>query len=475
PTLAVQKMIKRLEGAFALGIMIKKYPNYLFAARCGSPLVLGISSDDLYIGSDALALSAWTNKVCYLKEGDMAVLKKDGQAFSYTVYDSNNNEVQRPIQQSNINMSTITKGTFDHYMLKEIYEQPKSILETLENLLYIKTLEPKGDLATIDWNTIKNIVLIACGTSYYACLVAKYWFEKISKIKVDVDIASEFRYRSPVLNSYDLAIVVSQSGETIDTLSALKMLKNSGCLVSAIVNVDESSIAREADFVFLTQAGPEIGVASTKAFTSQLITFMVLVLESAFKKGNITNDYYKQNIENISHLPKKTLDVLKLNEKIQILSNSLTSVNSALFLGRGTNYPIALEGALKLKEISYIHAEGYPAGELKHGPIALIDKSMPVIVIAPHDEWFEKTSSNVQEVIARGANVIFITDYVGEELMRKQGITNIPYVTINFESDVFTNSIFYSIIVQLLAYYTAYYKGTDVDQPRNLAKSVTVE
>jgi glucosamine--fructose-6-phosphate aminotransferase (isomerizing) len=475
PVEAFQKTLSQLHGAFALVVLLKDYPDLLLAARFGSPLVLGYGDDEMYVGSDALALAPWTSTLCYLEEGDLAVIDRSNHRFLIDLYNKEGQKVERPLHKTRFNLEAVSKGNFSHFMLKEIHEQPKSLSETLQSFIDIETYEARESLLAIPAQNLKRIVLIACGTSYYACMVAKYWFEGIAKISVDVDIASEFRYRKPVLDQYDLAIVVSQSGETIDTLWTVRQFKESNVKVAAVVNVEESSIARESDFVLHTQAGPEIGVASTKAFTSQLLTFAVLALWAAFKKGHVSKEAWKESVDSFIKLPLEILSTLKLDEDIQHISQKLVTARDVLYLGRGTNYPIALEGALKLKELSYIHAESYPAGELKHGPIALIDHQMPVIVMCPYDEWFLKTLSNVQEIIARGAYVIAITDQEGHEHFKQQALKNTDFIILDAFKNEWTTPILYSIPIQLLAYYTAFFKGTDVDKPRNLAKSVTVE
>ncbi|CAO5675513.1 MAG: Glutamine--fructose-6-phosphate aminotransferase [isomerizing] [Holosporales bacterium] len=475
PEVAFKKMLQQLHGAFALVVLLKNYPHHLFVARFGSPLVLGISDSDLFIGSDALALAPWTSTLCYLEEGDMAVLKRENDTLKYEFINKQGDSVTRALHQTRLNLEAVSKGAFNHYMLKEIHEQPKCLAETFQSFIDLNDLMPRESLTMIPVQNIKRIALIACGTSFYACQVAKYWFESIAKVSVDVDIASEFRYRSPVLDQYDLAIVVSQSGETIDTLWTVRQFKENNVKVIGIVNVEESSIDRESDFTLLTQAGPEIGVASTKAFTSQLLTFSILCLYTAFLKNSISKDAFKESLKSLMHLPGEILKTIKLDEYIQHISDKLIQASDVLYLGRGTNYPIAQEGALKLKELSYIHAEAYPAGELKHGPIALIDHKMPVIVMAPFDEWFLKTLSNVQEVLARGAYVIAITDSFGAQEFKKQALKNVDFIIVESEKDSLTAPILYTVPIQLLAYYTAYFKGTDVDKPRNLAKSVTVE
>lgn len=475
PLDAFQHTLKDLKGAFALGVLIQDRPDLLLAARCGSPLVLGYEEKNIYIGSDAIALAPWTTTLCYLAEGDLAVVEKKESTFSVSLFNALGEKVERPIHKSKMNIEAVTKGGFSHYMLKEIYEQPEILAETLESLVDITTYELNQPLEQFNFTSTKRIAFVACGTSYYACMVAKYWFEKIARISVEVHIASEFRYAHPVIDQYDLTIVVSQSGETIDTLWALKQVKEEGGKVAAIVNVDESSIARACDYLILTQSGPEIGVASTKAFTSQLLVLSLLVLKSALDKNLLSTEQWQEHINALIHLPSVLVETLQMDHHVQDLTKLLVDSYSALYLGRGTNYPIALEGALKIKEIAYIHAHGYAAGELKHGPIALIDRKMPVIVIAPFDEWFEKTLSNVQEVLARGAYVIALTDQEGEHHFRAHNLKNTHFITLKSISNPILNPIVYSVLIQLLAYYTAYFKGTDIDQPRNLAKSVTVE
>lgn len=476
PFEAFKKMTKEIQGAFALAVIFEDFPNQLFVARSGSPLVIGYGENDIYIGSDALALAPWTDTISYLEENDIAlIMLNDAQQFDVKIFDHYHHEAYRPMHKTSIHLDAISKGNFSHYMLKEIHEQPKSISDTLQSLVDIDTLEPRENLKKLPLDKVKKIAFIACGTSFYGCKIAKYWFESLAKVSVDVDIASEFRYRKPILDQYDMVIFVSQSGETIDTLSALKMVKAAGICVMSIVNVEGSSIDRASDFTILTQSGPEIGVASTKAFTAQLLVFAVLTAWVAFKKGEITEDVWAKTIKGFIETPSLMLEVLSMIDDIQQIAHRFVDCKDILYFGRGTNFPLALEGALKLKELSYIHAEAYPAGELKHGAIALIDQKLPVVVLAPYDEWFHKTLSNVQEVIARGAHVIAITDREGIKHFRSQIHKNIDYLVMNHDSDFLLNPLLYSIPMQLLAYYTAFFKGTDVDQPRNLAKSVTVE
>lgn len=469
PEIAVQETITKLEGAFALAIIFKDNPNMLIGARRGSPLVLGINKDELFLGSDAWALAPWTQRVCYLEEGDLVIMHKS-QDFTYKIYDEHNKPVNRPIKELNLTSGAVNKGNYSHFMLKEIFEQPQTISDTLLSLIdeQRKTIKisPPFDFT----NKSLRIRLISCGTSYYACLVAKYWFEKTARIMCEVDLASEFRYRDPVLNSDDVCLFVSQSGETIDTLAALSLVKDMGCKTVAIVNVPESSMARQAHEHILTLAGPEIGVASTKAFTAQLMVLNVLALQAAEQRGVLNKNAITNHLTELLHVPKQLSQVLKNVSEFDKLGFRLSQARDILFIGRGTNYPIALEGALKLKEISYIHAEAYAAGELKHGPIALIDKVTPLIAITPNDTWFEKTASNIQEVAARGAPIFVLTDK-SDFTVNAQEFQSIKLPTATSDA----NPFIYACAMQCIAYYTALHKGTDVDQPRNLAKSVTVE
>ncbi len=475
PLTAVQKTLTKLQGAFALAILFKDAPDTLIATRHGSPLVLGIKENELFVSSDAVAFAPWTQQVCYLEEGDLAVLNA-GDCFSYELYDRDGHKVDRPLRRSQITGESVSKAEYSHYMLKEIFEQPTVLSDTLQSLLNLENQKVSLKDIDLNWKMLNRIQIIACGTSYYAGLVAKYWFEKWAGIAVDVEIASEFRYRSPVMSSNTLNILISQSGETIDTLAVLSQLKEHGHQVLALVNVPESSIARKADYVLQTLAGPEIGVASTKAFTSQLMVLACLCLKTGKERDVIKPDVYESLVQALVSLPGMISYVLQNSEIYQKLALGFTTARNCLYLGRGITYPIALEGALKLKEISYIHAEGYAAGELKHGPIALVDLTMPVVVLAPYDEWFEKTLSNLQEVIARGAQLLCLTDQKGEEKIRQQIKAGYSMEIVVFpQVDTFIEPILYTIPVQLLAYYIALLKGTDIDQPRNLAKSVTVE
>lgn len=459
--------MKRLTGAFALGVIFAGHENLMIAARQGSPLAIGIGDGESYLGSDAIALAPLTQKLIYLNDGDWAVMTAD----SIQIFDSQDNEVEREIKTSALSGAGIGKGGYRHFMLKEIYEQPQVIGDTLHTFVNPAnrsvTLPPLGfDLASIN-----KMTLIACGTSFYACIIAKYWFEKIAKISVEVDIASEFRYREAPMEEGGAALFISQSGETIDTLAALRYARSQNQHILSVVNAPESAIARESDAVLHTNAGPEIGVASTKAFTTQLTVLACLCVALAKARGVINDDEQAKLVSALTEVPARAAEILNHDERIAEIAGGVAEARDALYLGRGTSYAIAMEGALKLKEISYIHAEGYAAGEMKHGPIALIDEDMPVIVIAPTDDLLDKTISNVEQVMARGGRLIFLSDAEGvSRIDNKQAQTvTLPAV------DPFVSPILYAIPVQLLAYHVAVLKGTDVDQPRNLAKSVTVE
>lgn len=465
PEIAVKETLSKLHGAFALAIIFSENPDTLIGARRGSPLVIGINDSDLFLGSDAWALAPWTQKICYLEEGDIVVMKRSNH--SYVIFDEKNQEINRPIKHLNLALGAASKGKYNHFMLKEIFEQTQTLSDTFLSLIDEETFQVRTDLPFNFFEQFTNITLIACGSSYYASSTAKYWFEKYSNIPCAIDLASEFRYRDPILYKDNLCIFVSQSGETTDTLAALKLAKDRGCKTLAIVNVPESSMTRAADYNILTLAGPEIGVASTKAFTAQLAVLCILALMIAKEKNlNCAHEYLKE----LLHVPKLISQVLLNISSFDILGQRLSKTKNVLFIGRGTNYPIALEGALKLKEISYIHAEAYAAGELKHGPIALVDQETPLIAIAPNDNWFEKTISNIQEVASRGAPIIVLTDDSSFTINCDE------FCKILLPKTNTINTCFiYTIAVQCIAYYTALHKGTDVDQPRNLAKSVTVE
>jgi glucosamine--fructose-6-phosphate aminotransferase (isomerizing) len=467
PQLAVAGVLKRLRGAFALAMLFAGHDGLLIGARRGSPLAVGFGEGEMYLGSDAMALSTWTHRVLYLEEGDWVVIDNNGA----TVFDAEDRLVDRPIHAVALSPAMIEKGNYRHYMLKEIFEQPQVIGDALATYLHPATRLPILPQGGPDWTKVGRLTIIACGTSYYAAMTAKYWFEQVARLPVEVDIASEFRYREAPMEHGGAALFISQSGETADTLAALRYAKSQGQSIVALINVPESSIAREADLVLPILAGPEIGVASTKAFTCQLTVLMCLVLAVARARGAIDAAEQARLCAALSEVPARALEVLNNDDKIREIALWLANARDVLYLGRGAIYPLALEGALKLKEISYIHAEGYAAGELKHGPIALIDDSVPVIVIAPHGPLFEKTVSNMQEVLARGGRVVLLSDTKGLATEGKNAaeIIEMPAV------DSFVAPVLYAIPVQLLAYHTAVAKGTDVDQPRNLAKSVTVE
>ncbi|GGO06475.1 glutamine--fructose-6-phosphate aminotransferase [isomerizing] [Iodidimonas muriae] len=464
---AVKDTLDQLEGAFALAILINGEDRVMFGARRGSPLVVGYGEGESYLGSDAIALAGLTNRICYLEEGDWVQLSND----TVQIFDMTGAAVERPVTLSAATGALVDKGNHRHFMLKEIYEQPTVVGQTLSS--YIDPLNLRIVLQDLcfDPKTISRVTLIACGTSYYAAMVAKYWIEHYAHIPVDVDIASEFRYRAPVLSQGGLAVFISQSGETADTLAALRHCKQAGQTVAAIVNVPESTMAREADMVFPIHAGPEIGVASTKAFTCQLSVLAALAIGFGVLRKTIDRSLEATLVQALSEVPSRMAEVLHHDEKLRDIAADLANARDVLYLGRGTDYPIALEGALKLKEISYIHAEGYAAGELKHGPIALIDQAVPIVVIAPMGPLFEKTVSNMEEAIARGGKVILMSCKDGLKNHSDMAMASIELPQVH----PMATPLLYALPVQLLAYHTAVHKGTDVDQPRNLAKSVTVE
>ncbi len=470
PQSSVGAALERLQGAFALAILFEGEEDLLIGARQGSPLVIGIGEGEMFLGSDAQAVSPFTNRVVYLDEGDWCVLRREG----YEVIDRDGTNVDRGVAIVQTAGGAVEKGNYRHFMQKEIFEQPESTARTLG--AYINGLEqsvslPEADPA-LDWSAISHIHMIACGTAYYATAVAEYWFEQLAGIPVKTDIASEFRYREPALPAHGgLAIFVSQSGETADTLAALRYCKAAGLKTAGIINVPTSTIAREVDLVLPTLAGPEIGVASTKAFTAQLCALASVVIAAGRARGKLTRDDEKHLVATLGELPRLISQSFKLDQQIARLAHHFAKASDVIYLGRGVHYPIALEGALKLKEISYIHAEGYASGELKHGPIALIDEETPVVFVAPHDRLFDKSLSNLQEVAARHGQVLLISDRRGLE-----AAGDTPAYQIEMpECDAFIAPILYALPVQMLAYHVAVEKGTDVDQPRNLAKSVTVE
>ena len=467
PADAAAKAISELDGAFALAMVFAGHPELVIGARNGSPLAIGYGAGEMFLGSDALALAPLTQRICYLEDGDIAELNADGAV----IRDRAGAVVERPVRETATLGDAVGKGNFDHYMLKEIYEQPTVIGDTLLSFFNPATGTVNLPDLPVDFARLERLQMLACGTSWHAALIARYWFEGLARLPVDVDIGSEFRYRKPVLPDGTAALAISQSGETADTLAALRLTQELGLPGLALVNVAESTMAREADGMLLTHAGPEIGVASTKAFTTQLTVLACLALAAAKARGAIDHEREATLSAAIAEVPARASEVLRHDEKLRELAAEVASARHVLFLGRGTGYPVALEGALKLKEITYIPAEGFAAGEMKHGPIALIDEDIPIIVVAPSDDLFEKTASNMQEVIARGGRVIFLSDADG--IARLGGLAaasiEIPAV------DPFVAPILYTLPVQLLAYHAAVLLGNDVDQPRNLAKSVTVE
>jgi glucosamine--fructose-6-phosphate aminotransferase (isomerizing) len=468
PVEAMAETLRRLEGAFALAVLFAGEDDMLVGARRGSPLALGHGKGEMFLGSDAIALAPFTQSITYLDDGDWAVVTRR----SVQIFNDRGVVVERPTVHAVAASLTVDKGNHRHFMQKEIYEQPEVISHTLGHYVDFaacRALLPED--APIEFGRLGRLAISACGTAHYAGLIGKYWFERLARLPVEIDIASEFRYREMPLESDGLALFISQSGETADTLASLRYCAAAGQRIGAIVNVPTSTIAREAEYVLPTLAGPEIGVASTKAFTCQLTALFALAVAAGRQRNAISAAEETRLVTAAIEVPRHAAHALKLEAEIEVLAKDLAKTADVLYLGRGTSYPLAMEGALKLKEVSYIHAEGYAAGELKHGPIALIDETIPVIVIAPHDALFEKTMSNMQEVAARGGRIILLTDRRGAEE------TSLPTMATLVLPDVAPElaPIVYSIPVQLLAYHTAVVRGTDVDQPRNLAKSVTVE
>ena len=466
PVHAVFNALRRVEGAFALAMIFAGYDDLMIVARQGSPLAIGYGDGEMFVGSDAIALAPFTDAIAYLEDGDWAVLTRKGIA----IRDRNGKAVERPVTRSQANALLIDKGNYRHFMAKEIHEQPEVIGHTLAG--YVDLATNRVDLPSLpfDFATLRRLSISACGTAFYAGLVAKYWFERWAKLPVDVDIASEFRYRETALEQGGAALFVSQSGETADTLATLRHCRAQGQHIISVVNVRESSIARESDVILPTLAGPEIGVASTKAFTCQLTVLACLAIAAGKARGVIGPDLEAELVQALAEVPRHMGTVLRDEQPYETLAHNLAKAHDVLYLGRGLSYPVALEGALKLKEISYIHAEGYAAGELKHGPIALIDENMPVIVIAPRDDLFDKTVSNMQEVAARAGKIILVSDAdaasTGCAVTARLAVPPLHR---------FVTPLVYAVPVQLIAYHTATFMGTDVDQPRNLAKSVTVE
>jgi|TARA_B110000444_G_scaffold256335_1_gene292479 glucosamine--fructose-6-phosphate aminotransferase (isomerizing) len=466
PLDSVFKTLKKLKGSFALGIIFKNFSDTIIGARRGSPLAVGYAKQENYIGSDSYALKSMTNKISYLNDGELCVLTKDEVSF----YDENLKKVNKKIHTLSENEAEVDKGEYKHFMLKEIFEQPATVKNCISE--YIDSLKKDINIYNfpIEPNNINKIFLIGCGTAYNSCLTAKYWFEELTSIEVEVDIASEFRYRKLKFNSNNLYIFVSQSGETADTAAALDLCKKNNVKTCSIINVVESTIARNSDWVLPIHAGTEIGVASTKAFLGQLIVLYILCLKLASIRKDINQNTYEKHLENLKVIPEALKECLKAENKVQLMAKEFLKAKGSMFLGRGSSFPIALEGALKLKELSYLHAEGYPAGEMKHGPLALIEEGLPVIILAPKDKYFEKTLSNMQEVIARGGKILFITDNKKESVNEniRFGL-RVPHL------DTLLSPILLTVPLQMLAYHVALLKQCDVDKPRNLAKSVTVE
>jgi len=467
PQEAVAEVLPKLRGAFSLAITFRRFPDILIGARLGSPLVVGYGDGEMYLGSDALALAHLTQQISYLEEGDWAVISQEGAE----IFDAENNPVERETRHSGASAAAVEKGNFHHFMQKEIFEQPTAVAQTLTS--YLRRSDNSVALPQFDFDlsAIKRLTIVACGTSYYAGLVAKYWFEHFAKLPVDVDVASEFRYRDPVLEDGGLALFISQSGETADTLAALRHCKQAGQTIGVVVNVPTSTMAREADLLLPTHAGPEIGVASTKAFTCQLAVLAALAAHMAVVKGRMSREEEKEVVQHLLEVPASLNAALDHDEDIAAMAHLIAPARDVLYLGRGQDFPLAMEGALKLKEISYIHAEGYASGEMKHGPIALIDEKVPVIVIAPSGPLFEKTVSNMEEVRARGGKIVLISDAEGLAEAGEGCMATIEMPRVH----PLIAPMVYAIPVQLLAYHVACVKGTNIDQPRNLAKSVTVE
>ncbi len=466
PVAAVYQTLAHLQGAFALAMIFRGYEDLMIVARQGSPLAIGYGDGEMFAGSDAIALAPFTDRIAYLEDGDWAVITRQGVA----IRDRTGAGVTRPVAKSLATGLVVDKGNYRHFMAKEIHEQPEVVGHTLAHYLDLANYQVALPSLPLDFSQVSRLSLSACGTAFYACLVAKYWFERWARLPVDVDIASEFRYREIALPPGGAALFVSQSGETADTLASLRYCRQQHQHVLSVVNVEESSIARESDVVLPTLGGPEIGVASTKAFTCQLTVLACLAIAAGKARGVIGPELEAELVKALVEVPRHMATLLRDESPYETLAHSLSKARDVLYLGRGSSYPIALEGALKLKEISYIHAEGYAAGELKHGPIALIDESVPVIVIAPRDDLFEKTVSNMQEVAAREGKIILVSDADPASTgCAVQTVLNVPAV------HPFVTPLVYAVPVQLIAYHTAVFMGTDVDQPRNLAKSVTVE
>ena len=467
PQDAVAAVLPRLIGAFALAILFSNHPDLIIGARMGAPLTVGYGDGENYLGSDALAVAPWTQRIAYLEEGDWAVVRREG----IEIFDRENRPVEREIVESGASSAPVEKGNYAHYMQKEIFEQPIVVAQTLQT--YVRPFEGEVALpvSAADLGSIERVAIVACGTSFYVAMIGKYWIERFAGIRVEVDVASEFRYRDPVLLPNTLGIVISQSGETAYTLAALRHMKEKGVRTAGIINVPTSSMAREVDLLLPTHAGPEVGVASTKAFTCQLAVMAALSAYIARVKGRLSPDEERDIVGHLQEAPAALNAALGHDDDIAAMAHLIAPARDVLYLGRGPDYPMAMEGALKLKEISYIHAEGYAAGEMKHGPIALIDDNVPVIVLAPSGPLFEKTVSNMQEVRARGGKIVLISDAEGIAEAGEGAMATIEMPHVH----PLIAPLVYAVPVQLLAYHVAVLKGTDVDQPRNLAKSVTVE
>ena len=466
PLESVFKTLSKLKGSFALGIIFKDFADIIIGARRGSPLAVGYSNEENYLGSDSYALKSMTNKISYLDDGELCMISKSDVSF----FDAKRKKINKKVHIVSDEKNTSEKGDYKNFMSKEIFEQPLTVKKCVNE--YVDT--SKKDINILNFpikpKEIKKIILIGCGTAYHSCLVAKYWFEELTNIDIEIDTASEFRYRNLKFDNKNLYIFVSQSGETADTAAALDICKKNKVKTCSVVNVIESTIARNSDLVLPIHAGPEIGVASTKAFLGQLIVLYIFCLKLSISRGEIDKNIYNKNIENLIKLPEAIKKTLKLENEIQIMAKEFLQARGSMFLGRGVSFPIALEGALKLKELSYLHAEGYPAGEMKHGPLALIEEGLPVIVIAPKDRYYEKTLSNMQEVISRGGKIFLLTDNKKAALSE-----NIRFGLRVPNLDNLLSGILLTVPLQLLAYHVALLKNCDIDKPRNLAKSVTVE
>jgi glucosamine--fructose-6-phosphate aminotransferase (isomerizing) len=464
---AITKTLKQLHGSFALGIIFKDMPDLIIGARRGSPLAVGYGPNENYLGSDSYALKSMTNKITYLEDGEFCFIKKDEVNF----FNEKGIKINKKVLELSTEQQNYDKGDFKHFMAKEIEEQPQTLKTGIKE--YVDSMNNDINIYNFPWkiDEIKSIMLIGCGTAYHSCLMAKYWFEELTTLDVNIDIASEFRYRKNRFKNDTLYIFVSQSGETADTYAALDLCNKNKMKTCAVVNVIESSIARDSNFVLPIHCGPEIGVASTKAFLGQILVLYILSLKLSSLRKEIKNKDYQEKIKDLKNLPKLIEETLLIDNDIQAIASTFNEAKGSMFLGRGFSYPIALEGALKLKELSYVHAEGYPAGEMKHGPLALIEEGMPVVVLAPRDNYYKKTISNMQEVVARGAKVLLITNKSKDEIVSENIWEKIEVETSNDDLLPFL----LTIPLQKLAYYSALKKGYDIDKPRNLAKSVTVE